>query len=512
MLQAMRHRTIPMLALFSAVCISQAQDGFQVAFKNEQNDQFSSIKQTSDGGFIACGLMHTNEVRDDILLVRMDAHGDTLWTRTYGGGWWSDDQGERVIQGSDGFFYMTGQEQSYGGAADNMFLMKVDTAGTLVWARTHWVPNTTVPRDGRDLFEMPDGGFVVLGWPGFSVYRFDEDGVLTWTRRFSTGSITHAGYADQEGGIICMGTADSTRLVVMRLFGNGELDWARGYSANGSESGWGIAPTADTGYVVIGSVDSPDPPEKDMLIFRCDAAGEVVWARTMDHEHDDVGQAILQVNDGFVAVGTSDTTFDQHGFVLNLDADGDAVWSNLFTGIYWYRSEVVRCTDGGLAIAHVVRIPGNLNTDAYAMKLDSLGNGMCEFEPFTAVMTSAAVAMQPVDPVDDPLELAVFEYQPIVHAGMVVEVLCSTGQPSELPGTLKRCTVFPNPTRGTLRLTMPCSPDECTVEVHSSSGALVYRLRLAGATNDLPVLNAPGVYTLSVARGASREYHRVVVL
>jgi hypothetical protein len=185
---ALRNVTSTILWSWATV-VALGQDGFQVTFKNEQNDLFSSIKQTTDSGFIACGFIHTNDVIDDILLVRMNAHGDTMWTRTYGGGYWSDDRGACVIQASDGFFYMTGQEQTYDlsgqGWGNNLFLMKVDTTGALIWARTHWVPNSSKARDGRDLFEMPDGGFAVVGWPELSVYRFDADGELTWVRTYA---------------------------------------------------------------------------------------------------------------------------------------------------------------------------------------------------------------------------------------------------------------------------------------------------------------------------------------
>ena len=44
-----------------------------------------SVQQTSDGGFIVTGYtMSTDSIQEQIYIIRTDAQGDTIWTRTYG--------------------------------------------------------------------------------------------------------------------------------------------------------------------------------------------------------------------------------------------------------------------------------------------------------------------------------------------------------------------------------------------------------------------------------------------
>ena len=49
-------------------------------------DGFRSVTPTQDGGCVAVGYTYSFGAGDvDLYLVRFDAMGDTLWTRTFGG-------------------------------------------------------------------------------------------------------------------------------------------------------------------------------------------------------------------------------------------------------------------------------------------------------------------------------------------------------------------------------------------------------------------------------------------
>ena len=60
---------------------------------------------------------------------------DTLWTKTFGG--INDEVCRRVIQTSDGGFALAGYTQSFGAGDEDMYLVKTDASGDTLWTRTY---------------------------------------------------------------------------------------------------------------------------------------------------------------------------------------------------------------------------------------------------------------------------------------------------------------------------------------------------------------------------------------
>ena len=70
------------------------------------HDHFLTVQQTLDGGFIFVGHLGYDFNRGDVLLVKTDAGGDTLWTSTYGDNYWN--YGRSVEQTDDGGYIIAG--------------------------------------------------------------------------------------------------------------------------------------------------------------------------------------------------------------------------------------------------------------------------------------------------------------------------------------------------------------------------------------------------------------------
>jgi hypothetical protein len=94
-------------------------------YRNAESDLGYGLDQTSDGGFIMTGEMFRNAGVDptDFYVIRTNANGDTLWTKTIGG-----DQYERsycVKQTSDGGYIIAGRTNSYGAGDDDFYIVKL---------------------------------------------------------------------------------------------------------------------------------------------------------------------------------------------------------------------------------------------------------------------------------------------------------------------------------------------------------------------------------------------------
>ncbi|HOZ29374.1 MAG TPA: hypothetical protein PLL66_00485, partial [Bacteroidales bacterium] len=100
-----------------------------------------SAKQTPDGGYVMMGRTDSYGAGlNDIYLVKTDENGDVLWTKTYGGmgeekiGWAMK---HNIILTKDGGFVIVGYTNSYGNGDYDIFLIKTDINGDTLWTKTY---------------------------------------------------------------------------------------------------------------------------------------------------------------------------------------------------------------------------------------------------------------------------------------------------------------------------------------------------------------------------------------
>jgi hypothetical protein len=147
-------------------------------------DAGRSIQQTSDGGYIIAGETWSDGPwNSDVLLIKTGASGDTVWTRTYGGT--NDDCGNSVQQASDGGYIIAGMT-SFGAGGGDVWLIKTDANGDTVWTRTYGGPDHD---GGKSVQQTADGGYIIAGFTysygtGFQdawLIKTDASGDTTWT-------------------------------------------------------------------------------------------------------------------------------------------------------------------------------------------------------------------------------------------------------------------------------------------------------------------------------------------
>jgi len=95
-------------------------------YQNPSTDLGYGLDQTKDGGFVMTGEMYRNAGMDptDFYIIRTNANGDTLWTKTIGG-----DNYERsycIKQTSDGGYIIAGRTDSYGAGLDDFYIVKLE--------------------------------------------------------------------------------------------------------------------------------------------------------------------------------------------------------------------------------------------------------------------------------------------------------------------------------------------------------------------------------------------------
>lgn len=117
---------------------------------------FSSIVTLPDGGFAIAGVLWKKE--QDGLLLRLDGEGKVLWRRTYGGK--AGDWPKAMVALPDGGFAIAGTTRNNSAGLNDGWLLRVDAAGNLLWDRTFGGGDSD---DALAIVALPDGGFAVAG-------------------------------------------------------------------------------------------------------------------------------------------------------------------------------------------------------------------------------------------------------------------------------------------------------------------------------------------------------------
>lgn len=120
----------------------------------------------------------------EVLLIKTDANGDTLWTKTYGDSAYA--RGHSVQQTSDSGYIITGLKDSFSGSLWDVYLIKTNANGDSLWTKTY---GGLYPEIGYSVQEISGGGYIIAG--GIDLYlmygpvyliKTDALGDTLWTK------------------------------------------------------------------------------------------------------------------------------------------------------------------------------------------------------------------------------------------------------------------------------------------------------------------------------------------
>jgi len=257
---------------------------FAKTYGEAYNDKAYSVHQTSDGGYIVAGSTYSFGVDSgDIFLIKMDANGNVIWAKTYGG--INDDVASSVQQTSDGGYIVAGYTDSFGAGYDDIFLIKTDANGNIVWAKTYggiyWDRTFSVQ-------QTSDSGYIVAGYTAsfgagyydFFLIKTDANGNIIWAKTYG-GTLWDQAYSVQQtsdGGYIVAGYTDSFGaggwdIFLIKIDANGNIIWAKTYGGTLWDQAYSVQQTSDGGYIVAGWTLSFGPG--DILLIKTDVNGNI---------------------------------------------------------------------------------------------------------------------------------------------------------------------------------------------------------------------------------------------
>jgi len=366
-----------------SLAIAQPDSLWSRTFGGSGQDFCYSVQQTTDGGYILAGRTSSyGHGYDDFWLVKTDANGDSLWTRTFGGD--GDDECRSVQQTSDGGYILAGYQRSWTPFSDG-WLVRVDANGDSLWTRNF-------NAGGNDYFksvlQTPDGGFAVVGITDgsgaghndFWLVRTDSSGVEIWSRTYggSSNDFCYSLQQTSDGGYILAGNtlsfgAGSEDYWLVKTDANGDSLWSRTFGTSGQEYGSSVAQTSDGGYIFVGTGEGFGGLQ-DFWLVKTDVNGDSLWSKVLGGSGYDACDAVQQTwDDGFILAGHTDSYGVQYSdfWLIRTDENGDTLWTATYGGNEHddcYSASLT--SDGGYILGGRTQSFGAIGNDIWVVKTE----------------------------------------------------------------------------------------------------------------------------------------------
>jgi len=220
------------------------------------------IEQTTDSGYIVSGFTDDYGAgNDDIYVLKIDAIGNIQWTKTFGAS--SLDYSGCVRQTTEGGYIISGQ------ISGKMVLIKINSIGNIQWSKSY---GGTIYERGEFVQQTSDGGYITTGYTqsfgagNRDVYlvKTDLNGNLLWSKTFG-GLDWDEGYSVQQtddGGYIIAGDAASfgngsgnSDAYLIKTDGSGNLIFSKVYGGEFMDNAYTAQQTLEGGFIVAGRND-----------------------------------------------------------------------------------------------------------------------------------------------------------------------------------------------------------------------------------------------------------------
>ena len=263
-------------------------------------------------------------------VIILGSRGELFWQKAIGGG--ADDRARAVLETADNGIVLAGETGSFGAGETDMWIVKFDANGNVVWQKTIGGPGSDT---AGSIMETAEGDLVVAG----GTESFGAGGRDAW---------------------------------LVKLAGGGDILWQKAIGGPDDDEAASVVETGDGGLAMAGSTASYGAGDEDMWVVRLDLLGSILWQKSMGASGQDGAVSAVHTGGGeIVSVGTLG---HEDMWAVKLGNGGEILWQKKIG----YTGEDVALSasgtwDGGLLVSGVTLSFGAGGGDMWVARLNRDG-------------------------------------------------------------------------------------------------------------------------------------------
>lgn len=331
------------------------------------SDGFNSVHPTSDGGYIAAGystdqdlnsMMCTDVYEEDAIIAKYNKKGEIIWKRYLNAR--DNDEYTSVQQTSDGGYivvgeivkagnHLTGKSESY-----DAMIAKYNETGELIWNKKYGA--SSMSEEFNDVRQTSDGGYIVVGGKrkGYGefdalIVKYDKTGQISWRKSYGGLEYDYFNSVQQtsDGGYVAIGSSYSNdnggdeHPIIVKYDKTGKVVWKNIFVTDRFGYYLSVKNASDGGYLTVGYCDTSEN-WYDSIIVKYSEKGTVLWHKEFGGTGRDYFCSVEETSYGeYIVVGDSNSIDGDlkglneegtHAIIVKYDKTGVMIKKNILKG------------------------------------------------------------------------------------------------------------------------------------------------------------------------------------